>query len=64
MYAGATKLSAHLQDALADLQSVKQQENDLLQRRVDLCCSELDDQIAGLAREFHQKVQPTQFGQP
>ena len=53
---GAQKLSAHLQDALAELQSVREQENPSLQRRVDLCCGELEDQIAELERTFQQKV--------
>ena len=54
---GAQKLSAHLQDALAELRSVRDEETALLQRRVDLCCCELEDQIAELERSFRQQVQ-------
>jgi len=54
--AGAQRLTEHLQDALQDLTAVRQQENDLLKRRVDLCHQELEDQIAELERSFHLKV--------
>ena len=53
---GAQRLTEHLQDALQDLTAVRQQENDLLKRRVDLCHQELEDQIAELERSFHLKV--------
>ena len=54
--AGAQRLTEHLQDALQDLTAVRQQENDLLKRRVDLCHQELEDQVAELERSFHLKV--------
>ena len=53
---GAQRLTEHLQDALQDLTAVRQQENDLLKRRVDLCHQELEDQVAELERSFHLKV--------
>ena len=53
---GAQRLTNHLQDALQDLSAVRQQENDLLKRRVDLCHQELEDQIAELERSFQLKV--------
>ncbi len=56
---GAQRLTEHLQDALQDLTAVRQQENDLLKRRVDLCHQELEDQIAELKRSFHLKVNST-----
>ena len=53
---GAQRLTDHLQDALRDLADVRQQENDLLKRRVELCHQELDDQVAQLERSFQLKV--------
>lgn len=53
---GAQRLTEHLQDALQDLTAVRQQENDLLKRRVDLCHQELEDQVTELERSFHLKV--------
>ena len=35
---------------------MKDEETALLQRRVDLCCCELEDQIAELERSFRQQV--------
>ena len=60
-HAGAQRLNDHLQDALADLADVRQQENDLLKRRVELCHQELEDQIAVLERSFQLKVQVCQY---
>ena len=54
--AGAQRLTNHLQDALRDLADVRQQENDLLKRRVALCHQELEDQVAQLERSFQLKV--------
>ena len=56
---GAQRLTEHLQDALQDLTAVRQQENDLLKRRVHLCHQELEDQVAELERSFHLKVNST-----
>lgn len=53
---GVQRLTDHLQDALRDLADVRQQENDLLKRRVELCHQELDDQVAQLERSFQLKV--------
>lgn len=56
VFAGAQRLSTHLEEALHDLAEVRQQENDLLKRRVALCHQELDGQVAQLERSFHLKV--------
>lgn len=55
-FAGAQRLTSHLQDALRDLADVRQHENDLLKRQVALCHQELDDQVAQLERSFQLKV--------
>ncbi|KAL3147491.1 hypothetical protein ABBQ38_014547 [Trebouxia sp. C0009 RCD-2024] len=54
---GAQRLSSHLEEALHELAEVRQQENDLLKRRTELCHQELDDQVAQLERSFHLKVE-------
>ena len=56
MCTGAQRLNDHLQDALTDLAAVRQSENDLLQRRVDIYHQELEDQIAELERSYQLKV--------
>ena len=53
---GAQRLTSHLEDALRDLADVRQQENDLLKRQVELCHREFDDQVAQLERSYHLKV--------
>ena len=55
-FAGAQRLTSHLEDALRDLADVRQHENDRLKRQVELCHQELDDQVAQLERSFQLKV--------
>ncbi|KAL3162195.1 hypothetical protein ABBQ32_009901 [Trebouxia sp. C0010 RCD-2024] len=53
---GAQRLSNHLEEALLELAEVRQHENDVLKRRMELCHQELDDQVAQLEHSFHLKA--------